>query len=75
MAKVTLVPCSVNLTGKRDIGGHRGATIKIPVSVRSFKVLPMSFHSFNVFSVKDPRPLGPKEIDGSLRLLAKLIHY
>ena len=27
VAKVTLVPCSVNLTGKPDKGGHGGATI------------------------------------------------
>ena len=27
VAKVTLVPCAVNLTGKRDKGGHVGATI------------------------------------------------
>ena len=27
VAKVTLVPSSVNLTGKRDKGGHGGATI------------------------------------------------
>ena len=25
--KVTLVPCPVNLTGKRDKGGHGGATM------------------------------------------------
>ena len=28
VAKVTLVPCPVNLTGKRDKGGHGAATIK-----------------------------------------------
>ena len=27
VAKATLVPCSVNLTGKRDKGGHGAATI------------------------------------------------
>ena len=27
VAKVTLVPCSVNLTGKREKGGHGDATI------------------------------------------------